>query len=298
VDISVPFNLNIVKNKDILITFDMNNISGNAYDYQLTGDQTQGSLKLENNKEWVGQWKSNILVKNKNLKALPEIVAGGNITFTNNRLNSRFKIDSVPGLVKLDADLELLKQNSYVSFNELKIPFAEGTIGFKKLTIPFDIKNTIHFNLECNNLSTEQVLGMIFGKGVVATGQLSGDLPMAITRAGTLIFYQGSLNSEDNAKISIPPELIPENNKEFAKIRKFMKNFEYDRLAVELESEEKDDIAFNLVFLAQQNNATQKTPDAINIRIDSNLSKLLEKTESMMNIINMPSAIKQSPNTH
>ena len=278
IEMTIPFTLTINNAGKNGINLYTNGVSGTLFGYSFTSEKSHTTFKIDDKNQWSGPWNLNLVSKNDNEKIILKLSAKGNIAFSSSKLNGTFVIDSTPEMLKMDAELLIQPQKSYISFKNMLLPFAEGTVGLRNMVIPFDIKNTINFSLDCTHIANQQILGWLFDSDkVTADGYSSGNLPMALTRSGTLIIYPGSLNADEGGHLSISPDLIPATNKDIALLRKAVTQFEYDRLAIEVQSAEGSNIAFNLIATGSSPDANKGRPFPLNIELKYNVLKLIDK---------------------
>jgi len=282
VDITLFFSLDIVRRGDVKARLAIHRIKGSAYDFMITGDTLTADMALEAPGRWRGTWDGRLLLQNSHEKALPSLQLSGTLLAEPNGFNSIFKLSSTPEQVRLNAEIQLGSTGSYLTLSQLRIPFADGSLAVERLGIPLDLRNTIHFNVECKDVSAGKLLSLIFNGDVKAGGVLNGSLPLALTRAGTLIFYQSSLNSQDGATVSIPAGLIPEQPRNTQAIRRELLSMDYERLAVEMESGEKDLIDFNIVFIGHPGAAKKGKPEAVNVQTQNTLSAILSQVNTVL----------------
>lgn len=153
--------------------------------------------------------------------------------------------------------------------------FMGGHLTTKDLTIPLEEPRIIHLNLDLHRVSVANLFGMLAGTKTVATGRISGTLPITINADRTIVFHKGELKSERAGTIIMPPEIIPGDHAQVEFVRQVLKNFHYDLLLMTLNSTQDNKMVIGLRIEG-------KNPDVMNgreIKLNVNL------TGDMINLV-------------
>ena len=284
IDVNIPFQLVLHKDKEISFRIDTGTISGKAMEYSLSGENNSAHFTLDKTGHWVGQWKSTLVPKHENQEGLPTFNAQGDFTIAPVFIDAKVLLKTVPDFIYTATQFHLENHQSTLTLQEARIPWAGGSVGVRNLTVPADFNHLINLNLECNKVQLADLLHVLISPAITATGHISGTLPMGIARSGNVLLYRGTFHTEESGIISIPDDVIPKDAKDRKTLSKTLQKFHYTRIDITVESDEGDNFSVNLSLDGNNYHGSKGKPHEVNLRINSNILNSIDKIKSLANI--------------
>ena len=137
--------------------------------------------------------------------------------------------------------------DSALSLLSFAMPWYGGKVEMKNVTIPFS-GAPYTLPVKVTRVSVDALLGGLIGKPGMATGLVSGILPLRV-RAGEMPLPQGGLlAAESEGKLTMPPEVIPGDQEQIAMLREMLKDFHYKVLSLALGSDGKQGLSVTLAL--------------------------------------------------
>src|SRR5690606_41644310 len=93
--------------------------------------------------------------------------------------------------------------------------------------------------VQVDQVSLNALLQQAVGADASATGTVSGQIPLVISRDGRITLQNGSLRTSDKGLLSLPSTVIPGDHPQVDMVREILKQFHYDDISLTMRSEER-----------------------------------------------------------
>lgn len=169
------------------------------------------------------------------------------------------------------------EQGPVLTVANASMPWHGGRVALGKTTIPLTGKQAVKLTLKAEKISVDAFMQSLTGKRVSATGIVSGALPLAIGRDGSISFDAGQLRTDGPGVISMPPELIPGDNEQVALTREILKNFHYDGLSLAVDDAEGGAISVLVTAEGRNPDVLNGRAVKLNLRLTGDLLDLIRQ---------------------
>tara|TARA_R110001592_G_scaffold3525_27_gene20156 strand:+ start:16137 stop:17510 length:1374 start_codon:yes stop_codon:yes gene_type:complete len=255
-DARMPFSLSLREG----VTFTAQNIhfkygktSVNIPDFEISAQ-----LKADDT-GWEGQWRAS----NVALSSMPAFDMNGTLTLDLKGLaltgTAQAKDQSgMKGRFHMGYNFENAL-GTILALDQMSMPWGGGVVSVKNVSVPVFGNKALTFPVRAAKVSIDDVMRLMTGEYVRATGTISGVLPVIVGRDGSVSLGSGALKADQKGQLSMPPEIIPGQGAQIELTRNILKNFEYEGFQVDVTQEAHDEIS---VLLALQGH----NPDLYNGR--------------------------------
>jgi hypothetical protein len=212
----------------------------------ITGDTSANALLKEKDKQWIGQWHINDIKMTGIGPEVPVINGNGTLTARENKIIIEGKLSSNEGAYKSIFRIEYFineQKKSYLQIIETALPWNGGIVSTENVTVPFDGMQSLSLNLKVQQVSLASIMQRLTGKKTLATGAISGLLPVRVEANGAITVRAGKLIAEQPGIIAMPPESIPGDNEKVDAARSILKNFHYSLLSIDLDQDKNNKLS-------------------------------------------------------
>jgi hypothetical protein len=121
------------------------------------------------------------------------------------------------------------------------------------------------------------LLQYLTGQDAVATGTVSGTLPISLSEKGALSVQDVALQSNEPGTIKMPPESIPGDNPQVAFVREVLGDFYYSNLLAKIENTQDKKLSVILIVEGKNPNVQGGRPVKINVHLKGDLLAFIEQ---------------------
>jgi hypothetical protein len=178
-------------------------------------------------------------------------------------------------------------QAASFTLQEAVMPWKGGRLRTRNAVFPLMDRKEIKLILQVERVSLNELMQLLTGKRVSATGTVSGTLPLTWRAGGNLSFGRGDLRADSDGTITMPPEAIPGDNEQVALTREILKNFHYDLLSI---SPQGGDDRFDLLVRLEGKNPDVYAGKPVKLNISLS-GDVLEYIKQNMQILTNPESI-------
>lgn len=243
--------------------------------------------------EWTGNWEiAGIDIGD--ITPMPPLSGGGTLTVKNNILTMGGNLDSADRAYRGAFGLLIdpaAPQAGKATINALSLPFKEGRLSSKNITIPLSGTDPIRVNLEVQQVSVDAMLQTLTGKRVTATGTFSGSVPLIIGRDGSYTLGKGALKADGTGVIHMAPEAIPGDNPQVALVRDILQNLNYSNLSIAVDSAKGRAITVKLTLEGNNPDMFDGRPVKLNVNLSGDVLDFVQ--QNIMLITNPEKLLKQ-----
>lgn len=186
-----------------------------------------------------------------------KIVLPGNFTDASGQTRASF-VFSFP-LAKAEKKKLLLK--------DVAFPWSGGVIQAKNILWVLGGDQETVAEVEVKKVSLDALLTQATGQKAVASGEVSGLLPLAIRPDGKILIRKGRISAGEKGVIHLPPELLSGENAQLSLARDVLKNLHYTRLEIEIDSAEDGRLVLALKAEGQNPDLSLGRPVNLNVRL-------------------------------
>ena len=183
---------------------------------------------------WRGDWRLDNISLSHGDDALPGLSGKGQFVAGAEKFSVGGEVISQDR--SYDATFELTAsyagKDAVLKIARLKLPWKGGRFSVENVLMPLNTPKPVGFILHVEQVSIAALLRSLTGKDIVATGNISGDIPLSVGRDGTITVAQGNLTAAGPGTLSLPPDLIPGDNPQVAAVREILKDFHYTNLVL------------------------------------------------------------------
>ncbi|MBV1928205.1 MAG: YdbH domain-containing protein [Gammaproteobacteria bacterium] len=277
-----------------------------GHDISFTSDQIEiqyGSLELsasnaslemnlnDSDTEWIGTWS----VADISSSSMTSIAAKGELALDTNGINisGDLKTKDKSGMIaKFALNYEFANpEKMMLTINSASMPWGGGIISVKNITVPVFGTKAITMPVQTKNVSINDVMSMMTGEYVRATGTISGMIPVIIGRDGVISVDNGSLKANEQGQLSMPPELIPGQGEQIELTRQILKDFQYNILDINIEKINANKISVLLAIKGNNPDMYNGREVHLNVRLSGDLLEIIRS--NAMLILQPETLIKQ-----
>lgn len=178
-----------------------------------------------------------------------------------------------------------------MQLNSAAIPWNKGVLSVKGTVIPLNGKEDIHVTLNVEHVPVNALMMMLTGKETVATGDVSGNIPVTIAPDGKISVGQGKLATEKPGMISLSPETIPGDTEQIVFVREVMKNLHYQVLSIGMDGDKDNKLSVLLAVEGNNPDVAEGRPVKLNVQLTGELLNLFQ--QSLISLIDPNTFLKQ-----
>ena len=162
------------------------------------------------------------------------------------------------------------------------IPWGNGLISTSNAIVSILAKGKITLPVYINKVSVDEVMKIMTGEYVKATGTISGQVPVIIDRRGNVSLGKGSLKADQDGSLSMPPDVIPGGGQQIEMTRNILKNFNYNQLQVDISEEGADRIAILLALKGSNPKVQNGRAVHLNVRLGGDVLEFIRSNVIMI----------------
>ncbi len=244
--------------------------------------------------KWKGAWEIDDVETKGQDTLIPTLVGSGNIEASANTIVMDGRLDSADKTTRSSFVLNYplgMPEKAQLRLNSASMPWNKGMISIKNTVIPLNGKEAIHVILNVEHVPVNALMMMLTGKETVATGDVSGSIPVTIAPDGKISIGQGKLAAEKPGVISLSPESIPGDNEQITLVRDVMKNLHYSVLSIGIDSDKDHKLSVLLAVEGNNPDVAEGRPVKLNVQLTGDLLNLVQ--QSLLSLIDPRAFIKQ-----
>lgn len=275
---NVPFSLTMRKNIEAAaqnIAFKYGKTAIDIGDFNLNAE-------LAEDEGWVGAWS----LKNLSVPAVTIMDAQGKFTLGAQGLSitgDAKATDSTKAkgsfAFKYDFDAP---EKAVLTLSKVSMPWGGGTISSNIINIPVFSKGKVKLPVYISKVSVNELMKIMTGEYVRATGTLSGRLPVIVARNGVVSLGSGELKTNQRGRLSMPPDVIPGQGKEIEMTRDILSNFQYEDLKVGVTEEGTGNISVLLALKGNNPDMYNGRAVHLNVRLGGDVLDFIRSNVMMM----------------
>lgn len=277
--VSAPFSASLGRN--VSFASDHLNIEYGSLRFNISNTALSMHLN-DNDTGWVGNW----TVRDISSPSTPSITASGTFTLDANgiKILADLKAKDENGITaKLTIDYAFTApKKMMLTINSASMPWGGGTISVKNITVPVFETKAIIMPVQTKNVSIDDLMQMMTGEYVRATGTISGTIPVIIGRDGTISLGNGGLKANNHGQLSMPPELIPGQGEQIEMTRKILKDFQYNILDISIKKINANKISVLLAIKGNNPDMYNGREVNLNIRLSGDLLEIIRSNAMLI----------------
>lgn len=276
-----PFNLSLLRDAQPLFS-----VKSQTIDFKsgsISGSTGALALEVKANPD-KGQWEGNWSLPSIQIAGikddLPVLDGKGTVTAFADRVEVRGRLASADNSYSLSfgTNTDLVSPNkSTLTILETMMPWMQGHLSAQQITIPLGEPKPVQVGLNLQNVSIAALLQELTGKETVATGSLSGILPITFSQKGDLSVQDAVLQTNETGTIKLPPESIPGDNPQVAFVREVLMDFHYTNLSAKIENTQDNKLSVTLVIEGNNPSVQAGRPVKINVHLKGDLLNFIEQ---------------------
>ena len=173
------------------------------------------------------------------------------------------------------------------------LPWNKGVISIKNTLIPLSGKDNIYMTLNVEHVPVNALMTMLTGKETMATGDVSGSIPLTIKPDGQIAIGQGKLQTAQPGTIALSPETIPGDNEQIALVRDIMKNLHYNLLSISLEGDANKKLSVLMAVEGNNPDVAGGRPVKLGVHLTGDLLNFVQ--QSLLSLLDPKMFLKQDP---
>ncbi len=256
---------------------------------KLTLDKTAGA--------WKGNWETTAIDIKGQDSLIPSLKGAGTIVASTDNIiiegdfNSADKTTHASFSVTYPLNAPEKAQCRLIS---AVLPWNKGVISIKNTLIPLSGKDNIHMTLNVEHVPVNALMTMLTGKETMATGEVSGSIPLTIKPDGQIAIGQGKLQTAQPGIITLSPETIPGDNEQVALVRDIMKNLHYNLLSISLEGDANKKLSVMMAVEGNNPDVANGRPVKLGVHLTGDLLNFVQ--QSLLSLLDPKMFLKQNPN--
>jgi hypothetical protein len=246
-------------------------------------------------KIWQGAWKIDDAVVTGASVEIPPLQGEGTVTAEANKLIAKGTFKSADNAYSVSFALDQRLKGSVSSSLTIvsaSMPWKGGRVSLRNERIPLGPSQAIRLDLHIQKVSVNDLMQALTGKRVSATGLFSGTVPVVIAKDGTLSFPEGGLNTEGPGTISMPSDAIPGTGEKIDLVREILKNFQYAKFSLGMESGDTRDLKVVLYLEGSNPDVENGRQVKLNVNLTGDVLDFIRQNAMLLN--NPQSLLKQS----
>ncbi len=246
------------------------------------GDFNLSAVLSDDDRGWSGTWS----IKNLSVPAITVMDTQGDFSFNGEVL-------SITGDAKA-TDTSKAKgsftftyplsnpEDAKLVLRKVSMPWGGGTISSNIINILVFSKGKVTLPVYISKVSVNELMKLMTGEYVSATGTLSGSLPVIVARDGTVSLGSGELKTNQKGRLSMPSDVIPGQGKEIDMTRDILRNFQYEDLKVGVTQEGADNISVLLALKGNNPDMYNGRAVHLNVRLGGDVLDFIRSNVMMM----------------
>lgn len=237
------------------------------------------SLRPAEDGDWTGTWAISSLDLNE-LTPMPALRGGGPIEIDDNVLTMAGNLDSEDKSYRGAFNLVINPQDetqNKATITAASFPFKEGRIATRNVTIPLSGNAPVRATMDVQQVSVDAMLQTLTGKRVMATGTLSGSIPLIVTRDGGYTLGKGELKADGAGTIQMSADAIPGDNPQVGLVRDILANLQYSLLSASVENAQGKQITVKLSVEGRNPDVMEGRPVKLNINLSGDVLDFIQQ---------------------
>ena len=173
------------------------------------------------------------------------------------------------------------------------LPWNKGVISVKNAVISLSGKDEFKMTLHVDHVPVNTLMTMLTGKETLATGDVSGSIPLTIKPDGQIAVGQGKLQTEKPGIITLSPETIPGDNEQIALVRDIMKNLHYNLLSISVDGDTNKKLSVMMAVEGNNPDVAEGRPVKLNVHLTGDLLNFVQ--QSLLSLLDPKMFLKQVP---
>lgn len=259
------------------ITLPANRVTLGAIKTELTLDHAA--------QQWNGNWSLGSIVIDTQAQAIPPLNATGTLTIQADavQFTGSMTSDDARYEAKFAGEYALTKpERSYVKLLHAEVPWSGGVISVNNAKIPLAPNTAIAVTLEVKKVAIDTLMQALTGSKATASGVVSGQLPLRISKSGAISVGKTSLKADGPGIIALSPEAIPGDNAQVAMVRDLLKNLHYTVLALELDMAPDNTLSATLAVEGANPDSQNGRAVKLNVHLSGDLLNFIVQNTQLM----------------
>lgn len=212
--------------------------------------------------------------------AVPILWGSGKVNVDGTKINADGMVISTDERWKSNFSLQLGANKNALNGLRIKsaqMPWKQGRLKIKDVWIPFEQRSTIDVNLEIERVNLAELMEMLTGNKIQATGVVSGFAKVKIDANGNITVQKGNLGADGPGTIVMPPETIPADNQQVNLVKDIMQDLQYEILNITADNDENGELTLKLTVEGKNPKVYDGRPVKLNINLTGNLLEFIEQ---------------------
>ena len=243
------------------------------------------TLKPET-KSWVGSWTMKDVTISGIDQPIPLLTGMGTISVKEDRIILKGQFDSEDMQTHSTFYLTYAPASltdSRLTVTKTRFPWNGGILTTQDIMMPLGVRADVPITLNLQNLSLDLLLQQLTGKRAVATGSVSGNLPITIKADGQLIIHEGTLSADGPGFIKLSPDVIPGDHPQLALVRDVLKNLNYTILNVKVKGENDHRLSVAMRVEGQNPEVSGGRPVQLNVNLGGDVLDFVQQNLILFN---------------
>ncbi len=165
----------------------------------------------------------------------------------------------------------------------VSLPWQGGHLKSDLIQINLASSQPVSFVLQVEKVPLERLLEMLASGKALATGVVSGALPLTMD-GKKITIASGQLKTLEKGVVKIAPEVIPATNEQMTMLRDVLSNFHYQEFSLALDSQQHDQLSIVLALRGRNPDLYDGREVKMNVNFSGDVLQLIE--HSVMTSIN------------
>ncbi len=247
-------------------------------------------------KQWKGTWDANDIEIKGQDSLIPSLNGKGTLTATADTLAMDGNFNSSDKLTRAAFSLVYPLQapeKAQCRLISAVLPWNKGTISVNNTDIPLSGNKEFKMTLNVEHVPVNALMTMLTGKETLATGVVSGSIPLTIKPDGQIAVGQGKLQTEQPGVITLSPETIPGDNEQIALVREVMKNLHYNILSIAMDGDANKKLSVIMAVEGNNPDVADGRPVKLNVHLTGDLLNFIQ--QSLLSLLDPQMFLKQAP---
>ncbi|MBY0428552.1 MAG: YdbH domain-containing protein [Alphaproteobacteria bacterium] len=280
--LEAPILIQFTKLPDNIIEATLPTISMVASGATLNAENLHAKLILDKTaQQWKGNWETDsISIKGQDslipsLKGSGTLIVSADTIVIDGNFNSADKTAHVSFHVNYPLNAPEKAQCHLIA---AALPWNKGVISIKNAVIPLSGKDEFKMTLNVEHVPVHSLMTMLTGKETLATGVVSGNIPLTIKPDGQIAVGQGKLQTEQPGVITLNPETIPGDNEQIALVRDVMKNLHYNLLSISIDGDANKKLSVVMAVEGNNPDVAQGRPVKLSVHLTGDLLNFIQQS--------------------
>jgi len=272
-----PFSVNI--NNDLMFSSHAASFAYGEMKFNIAGAEVALSPNEEGG--WHGTWK----VSGLDIPDAAHFNGSGDLTVSQEVLTISGSASDEANQINISFDFEYpfaKPEAARLKIIKASMPWGNGLISTSNAIVSILAKGKMTLPVYINKVSVDEVMKIMTGEYVKATGTISGQVPVIIGQDGSVALGKGSLKADQDGSLSMPPDVIPGGGQQIEMTRNILKNFNYNQLQVDISEEGADRIAILLALKGSNPNVQNGRAVHLNVRLGGDVLEFIRSNVIMI----------------